>query len=218
MKPILKYIFFPVILLPALSAFAQTTPTVFSLESYTPKITVQDGANCFAYASVYVTLSTQYAFQNHLKADSSHAFSFGYVDGIIAHLGPDAVKRLAWQAYGGNINDYGNLDNSLYILQTYGAYFFYRFPYSNRPIGVIFECFIRYLTLMDYNCVSRSFSGLYHIEVIVVPLRDIRASLKLVLAEVVPFFKERNPLFQQVDFIPVGGVYPLFAHRAMFSQ
>ncbi|MDB5022866.1 MAG: hypothetical protein JWP78_621 [Mucilaginibacter sp.] len=134
MIPTLKRLFLPAILLVNLSAFAQTTPAVFSLESFTPKITVQDGANCFAYASVYVTLSTQYAFQNHVMADSSHAFSFGYTDGIIAHLGPDAVKRLAWQTYGGNINDYGNLDNALYILQTYGACFFNRFPYTKEAV------------------------------------------------------------------------------------
>ncbi|MDN5286559.1 MAG: Papain family cysteine protease [Mucilaginibacter sp.] len=115
-------------------AYAQQYPAIFTLEASTPKITVQDGANCYAYAAVYVALSTQYAYQHHISADSSHAFSFGYADGIIYHLGADSVKKIAWQTYGGNINDYGNLDNVLYVLQTYGAYFFSRFPYTKEAI------------------------------------------------------------------------------------
>jgi hypothetical protein len=117
---------------PANALFAQAPPSVFSLEQYTPQITVQDGVNCYAYASVYAALSTQYAFIHHIKADSAHAFSFGYTDGLIYHFGPDSVKTMAWKANGGNINDYGNLDNALYILQTYGAWFFYRFPYTKE--------------------------------------------------------------------------------------
>lgn len=123
------YLFFLCLSLSSLG-FGQAPPTSFSLEEYTPQITVQDGANCFAYASAYVALTTQYAFSHRQKPDSAHAYSFGFVDGAISYLGADNVRQAAYELWKGDIRDYGNLDNALYILVKYGTITFNKFPYT----------------------------------------------------------------------------------------
>ncbi len=112
-------------------SFAQSS---YSLEQFSPKISIQDGANCYAFASVYVALSTQRSYLNSVTPDSSTSYSFGFVDGIIKYYGIKNIRRRAQELYGGNLYDYGNLDYALFVLATYGTVYFNKFPYTSAKM------------------------------------------------------------------------------------
>jgi len=104
-------------------------PEDFTLVDHAPKLVAQESPNCFAFAAAYVALTTQVAYQNKLKhPDKNAAFSFGFVDGVIADVGKRKVRKAANEKWGGNLEDYNNLDNAFWVLHVYGTVSFSEFP------------------------------------------------------------------------------------------
>lgn len=142
MKPLF---FFSLLLYFISSLNAQITqPLSHSLEQFTPKITYQDGGNCYAYSAAYVALTAQIASSQNKTVDSSTTFSFGYVDGykyhLIKKLGIDSLNRLVnHEIYNDTAEIIGNLDYTFYILKEYGTVTFSEFPYTRYK--KIHKCF-----------------------------------------------------------------------------
>ncbi|MCF1717056.1 hypothetical protein L0U88_20605 [Flavihumibacter sp. RY-1] len=139
-----KYFLFVLLLFRMTYSISQTSQPVFTLEKFAPKITRQDGSNCYAYSAAYVALTIQIAYSKSSNLDSSSIFSFGYVDGyksyLIKKLGIDSFnKRVNHAIYNDTAEIIGNLDYVFYILKEYGTVKFSEFPYTRHK--QIIKCF-----------------------------------------------------------------------------
>lgn len=56
----------------------------------------------------------------------------GFIDGVIAKVGKKKITKAAVKRWGGNANEYNNLDNAFFVLATYGTVAFAGFPYVNE--------------------------------------------------------------------------------------
>ena len=100
-----------------------------SLRQFTPKITTQQGPNCWAYASAYVAVSTRLAYLNKTPNPSNkQAFSYGLICSAMSLASWGKVDEWSNEMFPDCKSGIGNLDFALYSLVNYGTVSYAEFP------------------------------------------------------------------------------------------
>ena len=106
--------------------------STFSLEEYTPKFSFQTEGDCFAYATAYMALSTQLAYEAKIKnPGKSFALSYDFTEAILAFEEREEENfrtNAARELYNITSSDeLGPLDYTFYTLYKYGTVKFDQF-------------------------------------------------------------------------------------------